>query len=125
MAMAHSVPSNGSFNNMPAFVELPSILLLPRHAELVFNLGVRPPCDDAIHGETMGYLRARTVGASFEAHPKPYLLTCQVLAHELRTSRCQLNCPLPGRGRNRFVGLAEPAFGHPVHARFVPSTEMH
>ena len=101
---------------MPAFVDHPSTLLLPRHAELVFN----PHLDDAVSGETAEYSRACTVGEFFEAHPGPHPLARLVLAHALRTSRCQLYCPPPGRGLNGFVDLAEPALGHPVHSRFSP-----
>ena len=61
----------------------------------------------------------------FEAHPGPHLLTCQDLASELRTCRCRLHYPPPDLGRCCFIGLAEPAHGHPIHARFDPATDLH
>ena len=75
---------------MLALVDHPSTLLLPRHAELAFNLDL----NDAVRRETAEYLCAYTVGEFFEAHPGPHPLACQFLAHALRTSRCQLHGPL-------------------------------
>mmetsp|Transcript_18328 Transcript_18328/g.41894 ORF Transcript_18328/g.41894 Transcript_18328/m.41894 type:complete len:226 (+) Transcript_18328:412-1089(+) len=70
--------------------------------------------------------RAPAVGEFLEAHSGPHLLACRDVASELRAHRCRLHEPRPpDRGRHCFVALAEPAYGRPVHARLVQTTELH
>ena len=63
------------------------------------------------------------MGEYFDIRPGPHSLACRDLAPELRAHRLWIY-GAPASGGHRFVSLAEPALGGPMHARLVRTTTL-